>query len=312
MILLCKLGMGDWNGQLWVIQSPHSLPAIQPGGAGEVMSIPVKWLLPNGSLVDAPIAASSLNEVASKEPEGVYTVARTFQANRVVLLDAHLDRLEESARLEGIELALDRGALRKGLKRLIEESKYPESRFRITIPKGEPDRIWLAAEPLQQVSATYRRHGVAVETCKITRPNPKAKSNAWVNLRNEAVKSISEQTYEGIILNKDAYLMEGFSSNFYAILESKLHTAEEEILHGIARRIILEIAPGRIPLSFKPIHIDQLQQIEEAFLTSSSRGIVPIVRINDFTIGDGKPGERTHQLSAAYKQWVGKHMQPIA
>jgi branched-chain amino acid aminotransferase len=276
------------------------------------MSIPVKLLLPDGSLIDAPITADSLNEVALKEAEGIYTVARTFQANRAVLLDAHLDRLEESARLEYIELVLDRAILRAGLKRLIEESGYSESRFRITIPRGQPDRIWLAVEPLPQVPPEYKRQGVIVATCEITRPNPKAKSNAWISLRNEAVKCISEQAYEGIILNKDGYLMEGFSSNFFAILEGRLHTAKKGILHGIARRVVLEVASGRIPLALKPIHIDQLQQIEEAFLTSSSRGIVPIVRINELTIADGKPGEKTRQLSAAYDQWVSEHMQPIA
>jgi branched-chain amino acid aminotransferase len=276
------------------------------------MAIPVKWLLPDGRLVDTSITADSLNEVALKEPEGIYTIARTFHANRVVLLDAHFDRLEESARLENIELVLDRGILRSGLKRLIEESGYPESRFRITIPKGQPDRIWLAAEPLQQVSPEHIRQGVIVATYEITRPNPKAKSNTWISLRNEAVKCISEHAYEGIILNSDGYLMEGFSSNFYAILEGRLHTAEEEILHGIARRVVLEIASRRIPLTLKPIHIDQLQKIEEAFLTSSSRGILPIVRINDLTIADGKPGMKTRQLSAAYDQWVGEHIQPLA
>jgi branched-chain amino acid aminotransferase len=276
------------------------------------MSIPIKLLLPDGQIGEAPISADSLNEVALKEPEGIYTVARTFQRTKAVLFDAHLDRLEESARLEQINLALNRNLLREALARLIEKSGYSESRFRITIPKVQPDQIWLAAEPLQMVPPEFKQQGVIAATCKITRPNPKAKSNAWVNLRDEAVKGITKQAYEGIILNEDGYLMEGFSSNFYAILGSELHTADHDILHGIARRVVLAVAPNIIPIEFHPIHIDQLPQIEEAFLTSSSRGIVPIVQIDELQIADGMPSERTQQLSIAYDRWVDSHVEPIA
>ena len=116
-----------------------------------------------------------------------------------------------------------------------------------------------------------------VATCEIERPNPKAKSNAWVSLRNEATRCISKEAYEGIILNQDGYLMEGFQSNFYAIVGETLFTADSGILHGIARRIVMEITPALIGIQFSPIHRDQVLQIHEAFLTSSSWGIVPVV-----------------------------------
>lgn len=275
------------------------------------MPIPVKILQSDGKLISPQVSADSLDEVAINEPEGIYTVARTFSKNKVVLFDAHLDRLEESARLENIDITLNHDLLRQALSQLIEECGYSESRFRITIPKDQPDQIWLAVEPLQLIPLAFKQEGVIVATCKITRPNPRAKSNAWVNLRNEAVKEISEQVYEGIIVSEDGHLMEGFSSNFYAIVRGSLHTAEHDILHGIARRVVLAVAPDLIPLQFLPIHIDQLAQIDEAFLTSSSRGVVPIVQINGAKIADGTPGASTHQLCAAYDNWVDENMQPI-
>jgi len=276
------------------------------------MPIPVKVLHSDGNLRDAPISADSLDEVASKEPEGIYTVARTYHRTKAVLFDAHLDRLEESARLEQIEFNLDPGALRHALALMIEESQVADSRFRITIPKNQPDQIWLAAEPLKMIPPEFKNRGVLAATCKVTRPNPKAKSNAWVNLRNEAAKGISQSAYEGIIVNEDGFLMEGFSSNFYAILEGILYTAGHDILHGVARRIALIVAPEVIPVHFQPIHIDQLTKIEEAFLTSSSRGIVPIVKIDDVRIADGLPGASIRQLSKAYDHWVEEHVEPIA
>jgi hypothetical protein len=83
-----------------------------PASAGVLMPIPVNLLLPNGQLQQAPIMADTLNEFGLKEPAGVYTVARTYQRTKTVLFEAHLDRLEESARLENITLNLDRMSLR--------------------------------------------------------------------------------------------------------------------------------------------------------------------------------------------------------
>jgi branched-chain amino acid aminotransferase len=279
---------------------------------GVKILIPVKLLQSDGTLVSAPITANSLREVGSKEPEGVYTVARTFNRTRTVLLEAHLERLEESARLENIPVTLNRAQLRTGLAQMIEESGYAESRFRITIPKEQPDQIWLATEPLQRVPAQLKRRGVMVATCEILRPNPKAKSNVWVGMRDDAIRCMSEHAYEGIILSAEGYLMEGFGSNIYVIHEQVLHTADHGILHGIARRIVLQIAPDFLPVRLKPIHKDQLSDISEAFLTSSSRGIVPVVQIDQIKLGTGGPGEMTRRLSQAYDRWVEEHIQPIA
>ena len=276
------------------------------------MPIPIKILQSNGALIPAPFEAESISMLALHEPDGVYTVARTYNKIQTVLLDAHLERLEESARLEQILVVFHKEQLRAGLATLIMDGGFPESRFRITIPRETPDQVWMAAEPLQLVPAELKRGGVKVSTCGIIRPNPKAKSNVWVRLRDEAIQCFSENTYEGIILNDQGYLLEGFSSNFYTIHEDVLRTAHEGILHGIARQIVLKIAPDILPVRLEPTHQDQLTEISEAFLTSSSRGIIPIVQIDDLEVGNGAPGLRTRKLSEAYDRWVEQHVEPIA
>lgn len=276
------------------------------------MPIPIRILQSDGTLEPAPFEAETLSMVASNEPEGVYTVARTFNKTMTVLLDAHLDRLEESAYLEQIPVVFNRAQLRAGLAKLLAHGDFSESRFRITIPRDTPEQVWLAAEPLQHVPTALKEGGVKVSTCEIIRPNPKAKSNAWVGLRDDAIRCLSENTYEGIILNDDGFLMEGFGSNIYTIHENTLMTANEGILHGIARQIVLTIAPDLLPVQLEPIHKDQLSMISEAFLTSSSRGIVPIVEIDDLEVGNGEPGPKTRLLSETYDRWVEENLEPIA
>jgi branched-chain amino acid aminotransferase len=275
------------------------------------MIIPTKLLLEDQRLIDAPYTAHSLEDLTGLEPAGIYTTARTYDATKVVMLDAHLDRLEESATLESIPSQLDRASLRGALRDTLAAGGYENARFRITISRDNPNQILLAAEPLKAVPAEILTKGAEVATLCITRPNPRSKSNAWMGLRKEATKSLPEHIYEGIVCNARGELLEGFSSNFYAIKDEKLWTAGDHVLFGITRKIILDVAHDLLPLHLHPVTIEDLPSMQEAFLTSSSRGVVPIVNIDGFVIGEGKPGPYTLEITRRYNSWVQENSKPI-
>jgi branched-subunit amino acid aminotransferase/4-amino-4-deoxychorismate lyase len=124
-------------------------------------------------------------------------------------------------------------------------------------------------------------------------------------------------------------ILEGMTSNFFYVLRTPeklrdhtedvspalaaesapggaiLGTARDEILLGVTREMVIELARGRgVELSYQPLPLDEVTAIDEAFLTSSSRGIVPVVRIDDVTIGQGSPGPITQQLRGDYETHV--------
>ena len=273
--------------------------------------IPTAILMPDGTLAPTPYTAHSLAEVAEHEPPGVYTVARTFHHDHALLLDAHLDRMEKSARLVGMPLTLDRAALRAALRTLIHRAGYPESRFRITVPRDAPDRIYLAVEPLHPVPEHIMRRGAHVITVPLVRPNPVAKTTDWVKKRQPAYDHLPPDVYEGILLDADGYLREGLSSNFYGVLDGVLHTAGEGVLEGITRMAVLEIAPQVLPVEMTPVHKRDVPRLSEAMLTSSSRGIVPITFIDGQPVGDGRVGAITRRLGQLYDTWTETHAEPI-
>ena len=252
-----------------------------------------------------------MQDASRHEPSGVYTVARTFHRTSALELDAHLDRLEESAHLLGIPLKLDRAALRRTLRQLIDETGYPESRFRITIPAARPDHIYFAIEPLHEVPPELRKHGVRVQTFPGHRRNPRAKNTDWMKERALLQQQMTDGTYEGLLVSPDGFILEGLGSNFYGILGSELHTASNGVLRGISRRIVLEVAPQVLPVCTEPVALDAVPQLQEAFLTSSSRGVVPIVMIDDHRVGDGRPGPLTREIEARYNAWAEAHLEPI-
>jgi branched-chain amino acid aminotransferase len=275
------------------------------------MPIPIAIHSPGGALREAPFTAETLEQASFLEPEGIYTVTRTYHGDHAILLNAHLDRLQESAQIEGIPLELDRDALRASLRTLLKRAGYNESRIRLTVPRQAPDQVILAVERLQIITEETRAQGVTVATLHLARRNPRAKSNEWVKIRAEARKRMSGDVYEGIIVSDKGELTEGLSSNFYGIIDGCLRTANELILHGVARRILLTVATESIPVDLRPIQLDQIRELEEAFLTSSSRGVMPIVKIDDAMIQKGVPGPKTLALSSKYQAWVEAHLEPI-
>ena len=94
--------------------------------------------------------AATLNDLSLELPEGVYTALRTYPGARVLHLDAHFDRLADSARLEGVELSLDAETLRKAIATTVASTGFPLTRVRVTVCLTPPTRIFVAAEEFQE------------------------------------------------------------------------------------------------------------------------------------------------------------------
>lgn len=252
-----------------------------------------------------------LRSLAAAAPPGVYTVTRTYQGNKFVLLEAHLERLRESALLEGFPFQWEPREIFSGLRELLEVAGFPDARVRLALPEAHPQQLHLAAEPLSPIPSELKTSGVAAATIHLDRRNPHAKTTEWERTRLAALSTLPDGCYEGLLIDSDGAILEGFTSNFFALREDKLFTAAEGILHGISRRIVFRSAGKLLPIIPKPILRDEIGSVEEAFLTSSSRGVVPIVEIDGQTISDGKPGGWTAEISRRYDRWVEANMRSI-
>lgn len=273
-------------------------------------TIPTCILTPDG-LMPTPYQVRSLTEAVGCEPRGVYTVARTFHGDHALLFDAHLDRLEQSAHLVHIPLRLDRGRLRAALRELLRQAGYPDAKFRITVSYERPDWLYFALEPFRPVPEEIMRQGAHVVTAPLARENPVVKTTDWMIVRQPAWDSLPPGMYEAILVGQDGRLLEGFSSNFYGVLDGKLRTALDGVLAGITRRAILTIAPDVLPVEPVGVHLAEVPRLAEAMLTSSGRGVVPITRIDGQPVGDGQVGPVVSALRAGYEAWTETHLEPI-
>ena len=272
----------------------------------------IKRLTPT-ALLDVDYSADTLKSAEDHETaDGIYTVTITYNTTQTLMFGAHLDRLEDSARRENIPLKLDRARLKSTLRQMILDSGYGDVKFRITVSRATPDEMIITFEPFTPPSKTMIEEGVRCITSSAgARHNPAAKTTDWIYARRKLEADMPEGIYDTFLLNPDGYILEGLGSNFYAILDDELRTAGEGVLSGISQRIVFEIHQGIIALRKDPVHVDAIPNFNEAFLTSSSRGIIPVIEIDGIKIGDGKRGEKTKQLRHAYDTWMSNHLEEL-
>lgn len=270
----------------------------------------IQQMTPQG-LQPVDYRAASLSEAAQYEPDdGVYTVTNTYHTLAVLKFDAHLDRLEDSARRAGISLNLDRPVLRASLRQLITQAGWGDVRFRITVSRQQPDSLILTLEPYKPPAPMVYENGVRCITLPgSARHDPAAKTTDWMHTRGQL--ALPEGIYEGLLVSDKGDILEGTGSNFYAVLHGELRTAGTGMLPGIAQQIVFVVAPPILPVRREAVNIKDRPRIEEAFITSSSRGIVPVVEIDGRSIGDGRPGAYTRRLRAAYLDWVAAHLEEL-
>ncbi len=259
-----------------------------------------------------PIEADTLDETTLRTGHGVYTVFRTYAGLCVVRLERHLARMRRSAKLLGMPYPLSDGWLRSAARRAARMVGLELLRIRLTIPYAAPDSAIIALEPFTPPPAELYERGVRVGLVQGRREHPRAKDSRFIEARREIWARQPEGTYEVMLYNEEGFILEGTSSNFYAVLDGQLRTADGGlVLDGVARSILLEVAPAVLPVILKPVHLDDLPRISEAMLTSSSRGVMPIVCIGEAPVGEGKPGSVYARLRAAYDVRIEEEKEPL-
>lgn len=250
--------------------------------------------------------ARNANEVAELLPEGVYTTIRTYGKTRAVLVEHHFERLEESALLLGGCLAFDHERLRRKMRIAILKSRFSEIRLRIqmTISEERP-RIYLILENLTVPDDKEYAGGASVLTRKMHRDTARAKSSRFLHVAKSIRDSLAEGVNEVVMVGDDGLFLEGLSSNFFAVSSGSIWTADQGILPGFTREIVLRVvSQAGIPLILHGYAFDQYPTLDEAFITSASRGVLPITQIDGFAIGSGTPGRITQQVRQLYEEQI--------
>lgn len=257
---------------------------------------------------------SSLDAVTRSLPGGYYTTFRTFDTRRRVLgLRSHLDRLYRPALGQGLTPSIPRDDLRRVLASLLADFPSEEARLRLVLTvDADTGAIYAAIEPFTPPAQEIYRKGVRVLTTRAHRATPVLKTTDFIGQsQSERKKVAGSAAYEGLLIT-NGRILEGLTSNFFYVRDGALGTARSGVLNGVTRRGVLKLAKGQgMSLIFRALRLSEIGNIDEAFLTSSSRGIVPIITIDNLRVGTGRVGEWTRRLRDAWQIDVLKRAEPI-
>jgi len=277
----------------------------------------------DGSLRTAERASVSVFDRGFLFGDSVFEVCRTY-GGRPFALELHLARLERSARGMGIELPIDAAGFTREVKRGLARAKNPESYVRIVLTRGRgalhidprtatgSTRVVIVA-PLAPLPAELHTQGIEVSSIRFGRTTDRtraegAKVSAYVANMLALWQAREHGAHEALMVADDGQLSEGNSSNLFVVREGEILTPPLAlgILPGITRGIVLSIATELgIPHREAMLFGHDLDRAEEAFITSSLREVVPVVRFDRRAIGGGRPGPITLRLLDAYRARTG-------
>jgi branched-chain amino acid aminotransferase len=285
----------------------------------------------NGRIASQADAMISVFDHGFLYGEGVYEVLRTYDGVPF-LFDRHMRRLRASASMIHLDVPLSDRELATRFDATIAAaglgSGGREAYIRLMITRGvgeitydpaacpEPTVV-VIAKPHVDAPASAYTDGVMVSLVGILRNhpgsvNPIIKSNNLLNNALGSQEAFRRGAFEGVMRNYRGEIAECTTSNIFIVKDGVAATPplEAGLLAGITREFLFEVArDAGVPMREQVLHDMDLFAADEAFLTSTTREIVPIVRVDERTIGSGKPGAITTRLLDAFRAKTRKNLE---
>ena len=274
------------------------------------------WFAVDGDGVkplSVPVGKDSFDRLYADLPAGVYSTLCTFEHNQFLGLADHLARTRHSIALLKWSFELDERALCRALHEVCTNFPFPEARVRFDILAepvpaiGSDSRVLIALVPLQPWPAHLYEEGATVGIAHgLVRTQPLAKTADFAQKRL-AYQQADDN--DQLLVGVAGHLLEGTGSNFYGVRDGVVWTAGEGVLSGVTRKVILSLLPEiGIPYTLEPVHVQEIATLDEAALSSASRGFMPVVRIAGQVIGNGRPGPVTQRIQVAYNRYLATHI----
>jgi branched-chain amino acid aminotransferase len=275
----------------------------------------------NGHIADQEHATISVFDHGFLYGEGVYETMRTYNG-QPFLFDRHMRRLRNSARMIALPVLFTDDDLDGQIRDTMAAARLGgEAYIRVLVTRGVGDLTYdLKATPTPSVVIIVKPHvdpppdtydhGVRVVIVDIVRNhpgsvNPMIKSNNLMNSALAMQEAFRNGGFEGVMRNYRGEIAECTTSNLFVIANGTVLTPplDAGLLPGITREFVFEIgADCQIPIREAVLRDNDLFGADEAFLTSTTREIVPIVNVDDRPIGAGIPGAVTRALLDAFRR----------
>jgi branched-chain amino acid aminotransferase len=251
----------------------------------------------NNEIIPLSDAKLHISDLSVQRGYGVFDFFKVQDGHPYFLSD-YLDRFYNSAAVMRLAVPLVREDLIKTIFHLIEKNQIPESGVKMILTggysldgytPGKPNLV-LTQHKLSLPGPEVIEQGIKVITYEYVRDIPEAKTinytmGIWL------IDKVNQQQAADVLYVKDGIVSEFPRSNFFIVGKDKMiMTPKSNILKGVTRKNILEIANLGLGAVEKDITLEEVYEAQEAFITSTTKRIIPITKVNNTLIGTGKPG----------------------
>lgn len=275
----------------------------------------------NGKIARADEAVVPVYDHGFLYGEGIYETLRTY--NRVPFLyDRHVRRLRLSAELLKLDVPFDDAALLARIEETMAAAgEMEEAYIRVLLTRGVGELTYdvratptpslvIIVKPAEPPSSRVDEQGITISLVPVLRNhpgsvNPIIKSNNLLNNALAMQEAHRRGAEEGLMCNYRGEISECSQSNFFIVRNGLALTPESAagLLEGITRAFLFETGTEiGVEVRAETLYPKDLDIAEEAFITSTTRELSPVVRIDDRIIGTGKPGPVTRKLLHAYRE----------
>jgi D-alanine transaminase len=247
--------------------------------------------------------------------DAVYEVTSVL-GGRLIDFDAHAARLERSLRELGMATPCERTELLAIHHELLERNGIDDGLVYLQVTRGAADRDFTypaEGTPQTMVLFTQSKPGLAdspaaargIEVISIPDRRWGRRDIKTVQLLYPSMGKMEARARgaDDAWMVEDGFVTEGTSNNAYIVLGDRIVTRQlgEEILHGITRAAVLRMArEAQMRVEERPFTLDEAREADEAFVTSASAFVMPVVRIDGHAVGDGTPGRVARRLREIY------------
>lgn len=264
----------------------------------------------NGEIFPIDTALFKTNDLGLLRGYGLFDYFRTYNG-LPFRWDDYWQRFENSARLLRLEVPVTQEEAGKILADLHALSGQAEVAFRFVLTGGyAPDSVHVVqpnllirAEALPQDNPAGRLRGIKVLPYEYVRDLPEIKSTNYVHMILMADEMRRQQASD-LLFYKNGEVSELTRSNIFLIKDNVLVTSNQNILSGITRKVVMELARAFFEVQVRPVLLEELLKADEVFTTSSTKWVMPVVAVGDTFIADGTAGKKTLFLQELFENYV--------
>lgn len=268
----------------------------------------------NGRYVRHDRAMVHIEDRGYQFADAIYEVIAVVRG-RLVDEKLHFARLERCLSEIGIGMPFSREHFVLKIGELLRLNRIGNGTLYLQVSRGVAKRdhrfpadvepsVVMTVRPLKPPAARLVENGVAVvTTLDIRWKRPDIKSVSLLPNILAKQEAVRQGAFEAWLVDENGMVTEGTSTNAWIIIDGKLvtHPPDHAILNGVTRLALLDMAKGQgLAIDERPFSLAEAKVADEAFLTSTTSFVMPIVSIDGTPIGDGRPGTRTKALVERY------------